>query len=158
MARTPTGTPPGPTPTPHVITIAYDDGSAESSQSWEVGKGFAVRMNQPLTPAHIMAARFYLLNPAPIQVHVWDNAGDDLITPFVANPTRDGALDVDLSPLGLVVSDSVYYVGFTYTVDYRPDIQVDLDPPFGYSYEVDGGLFENKPTLNYMIRVSLWFE
>jgi len=123
-----------------------------------MGKGFAVRMNQPLTPAHLVRVRCYLLNRAPIQVHVWGAAGNDLITPFIANPTQDGALDVDLSHLGLVIRDSVYYVGFTYTMDYRPDIQVDLDPPFGCSYEVDGAYLEKKTNLNYMIRVSVWFE
>jgi len=158
VARTPTGTPAGPTPTPRVIAIVYDDGSAESSQSWEVGKGFAVRLNQPLTPAHLVSARFYLLNPAPIRVHVWDAAGNDLIAPFVATPARDGAFDVDLSHLGLVVSDSFYYVGFTHMLDYRPDIQVDLDDPSGYSYEVDDQYFERRTNLDYMIRVSVWYE
>jgi hypothetical protein len=65
---------------------------------------------------------------------------------------------VDLSHLGLVVSDSIYYVGFAYSVDYWPDIQVDPDPSFGYSYEVDRDYFEQRMDRNYMIRVSVWHE
>jgi len=158
-SRTPTRTgTPGPTPTPHVVSIMYDDGSAESSQSWEVGKGFALRVNRPSRPAHIVGVGFFLQNPAPIEVHIWDDTGADLITPVVASPTRDGDVIVDLSPLGLVIRDSAFYAGFIHTVDYRPDIQVDLNHPYQMSYEADGGYFEKKTNLNYMIRVQLWYE
>ena len=129
----------------------YDDGSAESSQSWETGKGFALCVNRPFTPARVVGAGFCLLSPAPIQVHVWDESGRDLIAPFVAHPTGDGFFRVDLTDRGLVIADMAFYVGFTYTVDYQPDIQVDLDPPFGQHYEVDGAYFEKKTNGNFLI-------
>ena len=153
---TPTATlPPTPTSTPTLQTMEhrYSDGSPESSQSWEVGKGFAVYFDQILAGWRFLHARYYLLNPAPIQVHIWDHEGQDMITPFTASPATDGWFDVDLWDYGAFTTGEAFYVGFTHTADYQPDIGVDTTNPRGHSYEVDGAYFELKENLNYMIGV-----
>ena len=151
---TPTNTPtPTATPTPRPITACYSDGTAESSQSWEVGKGFAVSF-QGRQGTRLLHIRFYLLNPAPIQVHVYGEEWIELITPFTAQPTADGWFDVDVQDRNIILPNEAY-VGFTYTVDYQPDIGVDTDPPYGHSYEVDGAYHEQKQNMNYMICIVI---
>jgi len=90
--------------------LAYDDGTMDTNTSWETGKGFAVRFTPP-GQAQLVRARYYLLDPRPIQVHVWDANHTDLIAPFTANTNQDGWNDVDLSAYNLTVSDD-FYVGF----------------------------------------------
>jgi len=125
-----------------------------------VGKGFAVYFDLMPKGYPFLSIGFYLLDPAPIQVHIWDKERHDLITPFTAYPTTTGWFYVDLSGYGVVTppSDSFntsFYVGFTHTVDYQPSIGVDTTNPRGHSYEWDGANFELKPDLNYMISVVL---
>ena len=43
-------------------------------------------------------------------------------------------------------------MGFTYLTDYQPDIGVDTDAPYGYSYEMVGMNLEHRPNVDYMIR------
>lgn len=141
-----------PTPTATSVEMAFDDGTAESYQSWEVGKGFAVSYASPGEGHRLLGVRLYLLNPAPIQVHVWDKEPYDMITPFTANPPSDGWFDVDLSAQNVILDRHKFYVGFTYLTDYQPDIGVDTDAPYGYSYEIVGMNLEHRPNMDYMIR------
>jgi hypothetical protein len=129
--------------------IAYDDGTMETTASWEMGKGFAVRFT-PTGQVQVIRARYYLQDPRPIEVHVWDADHNDLITPFTATVTQDGWNDVDLSAYNITVSGD-FYVGFTHLEDYRPTLGVDTTSSDGRSFEVDGGYWEAQ-TSDYMIR------
>jgi len=132
------------------VELSYDDGGAESSQSWETGKGYAVRFTPPEGATRLLSAHYYLTNPAAIEVHVWDAGHSDVISPFTATPTSDGWFDVDLSSLDVTLSGD-FYVGFLHTIGYQPDIGVDTTASDGRSYEVDGGYWEAKSS-DYMIR------
>lgn len=116
--------------------LTYDDGQAESSQSYTTGNGFAVRFTPPGGAGRLVRARYFFVAPvAPIEVHVWDAGRNDLATPFTATPSGDGWFDVDLSSLNLTVSGD-FYVGFLHTVDTDPTLGVDTSAPDGRSYEV----------------------
>lgn len=136
--------------------LAYDDGTAESDQSWDqLGNGFAVQFAAPGGAARLTGARFYLNTAAayhPIQVHVWDDdpGHTDLITPFEATPPAGmGWFDVDLSSYDLTV-DGDFYVGFLYAAQHSdPSLGVDTSAADGYSYEVP---WEQQTGLDYMIR------
>ena len=131
--------------------LAYDDGSAESSQSYVTGSGFAVRFTAPGDSAQLVGARYFFMGPvAPIEVHVWDADRNDLITPFTATPTSDGWFDVDIGAQNVVVSGD-FYVGFLHTVDADPTLGVDTSQPDGRSHEVP---WEEK-NLDYLIRAVL---
>lgn len=134
--------------------LAYDDGVAESWQSQDSGSGFAVRFTNPGAAARLSGARFYL-NAAsagvPIQVHVWDAAHNDLITPFSATPPAgEGWFQVDLSAHSLTVTGD-FYIGFLSTAAYQPDIGVDTSAPDGRSHEVPWEAASN----DYMIRATI---
>ena len=129
--------------------LAYDDGAMETNTSWEVGKGFAVRFTPP-GQVQLMRARYYFLDPRPIQVHVWDASRTDLIAPFTANTSQDGWNDVDLSAYNITVSGD-FYVGFLHLEDYRPTLGVDTTSADGRSFEVDGAYWEQQVS-DYMIR------
>jgi alpha-tubulin suppressor-like RCC1 family protein len=129
--------------------IAYDDGVIETTASWEIGKGFAVRFS-PTGRVKVVGARYYLQDPRPIEVHVWGVIRQDMITPFTANTTQDGWNDVDLSIYNIAVSGD-FYVGFFYLENYRPTLGVDTTYPDGRSFEVDSGYWEQKIS-DYMIR------
>jgi uncharacterized repeat protein (TIGR01451 family) len=129
--------------------LAYDDGTTETNTSWEVGKGFAVRFTPP-GQAQLLRARYYLLDPRPTQVHVWDANRNNLITPFTANTTQDGWNDVDLSIYNITVSGD-FYVGFFHLENYRPTLGVDTTFADGHSFEVDGAYWEQQVS-DYMIR------
>ncbi len=141
--------PPTPTPTPAESELSYDDGTAESNQSYTTGNGFAVRFTPPGGGSKLVRARFYFIAPvAPIAVHVWDTNHSDLISPITATPTGDGWFDVDLSAANLTVNGD-FYLGFLYTQDAAPTIGTDTSDPDGRSYEVP---WEQKTGLDYMIR------
>jgi len=146
---------PSPTATATLATLEhrYSDDSAESYQSAGVGQGFATFF--PSVPANwrLVRARYYLRNPAPIQIHIWDHNKVDRFAPFTAYPGTDGWFEVDLMGLGLYTTADDFYVGFTYLEGYRPDIGVDTTYPRGYSYEVDGAYFELRASLEYMIGI-----
>ena len=134
--------------------LAYDDGTAESWQSQDSGSGFAVRFTNPSAAARLSGARFYL-NAAsadvPIQVHVWDAAHNDLITPFSATPPAgEGWFQVDLSAHSLTMTGD-FYIGFLSTAAYQPDIGVDTSAPDGRSHEVPWEAASN----DYMIRATI---
>jgi hypothetical protein len=146
-----------PTPTP-TATMAlmehrYADDTAESYQSADVGRGFAAFFPSVPTSQRLVRAHFYLHNPAPIQVHIWDQNKADRFAPFTAYPAADGWLEVDLMGLGLYTTADDFYVGFTYVEGYQPDIGVDTGNPRGRSYEVDGAYFELRDSLEYMIGI-----
>ena len=130
--------------------LAYDDGTTETNTSWEVGKGFAVCFTPPAGQAQLMRARYYLLEPRPIEVHVWDENHTDLITPFTANTDQDGWNDVDLSGYNITVNGD-FYVGFFHLEDYQPTLGIDTTSADGRSFEVDGAYWEQQ-TSDYMIR------
>jgi len=128
--------------------LAYDDGTAESNQSYTTGNGFAVRFTPPAGGGKLLRGRFYFIAPvAPIAVHVWDTNHQDLIAPVPATPAGDGWFDVDLSAANLMVNDD-FYLGFLYTQDTDPTLGVDTSSPDGRSYEVP---WEVK-NYDYMIR------
>jgi len=129
--------------------IAYDDGAVETTDSWETGKGFAVRFS-PTGQVKVVRARYYLQDPRPIAVHFWDANRNDLIAPFTANTTQEGWNDVDLSPYNVTVSGD-FYLGFFHLEDYRPTLGVDTSSPDGRSFEVDGAYWEQQSS-DYMIR------
>ena len=130
--------------------LAYDDGAMDTTDSWEVDKGFAVRFTSPAGQAQLMRARYYLQDPLPIQVHVWDASHTDLITPFTANTSQDGWNDVDLSAYNITVSGD-FYVGFLHLENYRPTLGIDTTSADGRSFEVDGAYWEPQAS-DYMIR------
>ena len=130
--------------------LAYDDGAMDTNTSWETGKGFAVRFTPPTGQARLMRARYYLQDPRPIEVHVWDENRADLITPFTAATDQDGWNDVDLSAYTITVSGD-FYVGFFHLEDYRPALGVDTTSADGRSFEVDGAYWQQQ-TSDYMIR------
>ncbi len=133
--------------------LAHDDGTLDSTDSWEVDKGFAVCFSPGWDSAQLQTARYYLQQPTTIEVHVWDAAShDDLITPFETTPTQDGWNEVDLSGQSLTVTGD-FCLGFLHTVDYQPSIGVDTSSD-GHSYEVDGGYWELQGN-EYMIRAVL---
>ena len=135
------------------VELAYDDGIADSEQSQAtLGSGFAVLFTTPGTSARLVRARYYLDTAAaghPIEVHVWNAAHTDLITPFTATPPAGaGWFDVDLSSYNLTVSGD-FYVGFLYSVQHSdPSVGVDTTSPDGRSYEVPWEAFAN----DFMIR------
>ncbi len=130
--------------------LAYDDGTMETTDSWETGKGFAVRFTPPVDQVQVMRARYYLQDPRPVEVHVWDANHTDLITPFTVAASQDGWNNVDLSAYNITVSGD-FYVGFTHLEDYRPTLGVDTAASDGRSFEVDGGYWEQQFS-DYMIR------
>ncbi|RLC74064.1 MAG: hypothetical protein DRI61_17310, partial [Chloroflexi bacterium] len=134
------------------LELAYDDGTLDTTASWETGKGFAVRFTSP-GQAQIQYARYYLQDPRPIEVHVWDTEHNDLITPFQATCTQDGWNDVDLSTHNIVVNGD-FYLGFLYLEDYRPTLGVDTSAPDSRSFEVDDAYWEPQGA-NYMIRAVI---
>jgi hypothetical protein len=134
------------------VELAYDDGTADSWQSHDKDSGFAVLFTTPGTSAQLVRARYYLDSHAGathIEVHVWDTAHNDLLTPFTVTPsTGEGWLDVDLSGYNLTVSGD-FYVGFLYPgAAYDPSLGVDTSNPDGRSYEVPWQAFGN----DYMVR------
>jgi uncharacterized repeat protein (TIGR01451 family) len=132
------------------IELAYDDGAIDTNTSWETGKGFAVRFTPPVGQAQLMRARYYFLDPRPIEVHVWDENRTDLIPPFTADTDQDGWNDVHLSAYNVTVSGD-FYLGFIHLEDYRPTLGVDTTSADDRSFEVDGEYWEQQ-TSDYMIR------
>ncbi|NOZ70456.1 MAG: hypothetical protein GXP38_00850 [Chloroflexi bacterium] len=134
---------------PQETELAYDDGTAESNQSYDTGNGFAVRFTPPAGGAKLLRARFYFIAPvAPIKVHVWDTDHYDLFPSITATPSGDGWFEVDLSAQNLTLNED-FYLGFKYTQDYAPTLGVDTSAPDGRSWEWP---WEAKTNLDYMIR------
>ncbi len=132
--------------------LAHDDGTGSEDASWDVGKGFAVCFSPPAGQVKVVRARYYLYDLRPIQVHVWDYAHNDLITPFTANTTQEGWNDVNLSAYNITVSGD-FCLGFLHMEAYRPTLGSDFDPPiYGRSYEVDGAYWQQQVGKDYMIR------
>jgi len=131
----------------------YDDGAADSFQSAVVGTGYAVQFANLPVGWRVQQLRFYVANPAPVSVRLWNAARQEILTPVVATPTHDGWFEVDIWSSSVLVPSGGLYVGFTHTVDYQPDIGVDTTSPKGSSYEVDGAYFEARPGLNHMIGI-----
>ena len=122
-----------------------------TTTSWETGKGFAVRFTPPAGQVQVTRARYYLQDPWPIEVHVWNANHTDLITPFTATASQDGWNDVDLSAYNVTVSGDVY-MGFFHLEDYRPTLGVAATSADGRSFEVEAGYWEQQAS-DYM-----WLE
>jgi hypothetical protein len=129
--------------------LAFDDGTMDTTASWETGKGFAVCFSPPGGSAKLQAARYYVQDPVAIEVHVWDVDGHELITAFQTTLAQDGWNDVDLSSYDLTVTGD-FCVGFLHAEDYRPTLGVDTSGG-GHSFEVDGAYWELQSS-DYMIR------
>jgi hypothetical protein len=133
------------------VELAYDDGTMDTTDSWETGKGFAVCFSPPGGSAQVLTVRYYLQEPHPIEVHVWDATthADLLSSQASPIPTQDGWSEVDLSHLNLTVTAD-FCVGFLHIADYQPTLGVDTSSS-GHSYEVDGDYWELQSS-DYMIR------
>jgi hypothetical protein len=136
--------------------LAHDDGTMDSTVSWEAGKGYAACFSPPGGSARILRARYYVQLPSmPVEVHVWDATthADLLPAPFQGNPWQDGWNDIDLSSFNLTVTGD-FCVGFLYLTDYQPTLGVDTSAPVdNQSYEVDGAYWELQEGYDAMIRV-----
>jgi len=133
------------------VELAYDDGTMETTDSWDTGKGFAVCFSPPDGSAQILRANYYLQAPYPIEVHVWDAATHaDLLSEQASPlPGQDGWNYVDLSYRNLTVTAD-FCVGFLHIANYQPTLGVDTGGS-GHSYEIDGDYWELQSS-NYMIR------
>jgi len=135
--------------------LAYDDGTLDSTDSYDVGGGFANCFSPPGGSATIQRVRLYVQLPSmPVEMHVWDAAthADLLPSPYQGNPYQDGWNDIDLAPFDLTVSDD-FCVGFLYLTGYQPTLGVDTSAPLAnQSFEIDGDYWELQ-TYDAMIRV-----
>jgi len=137
--------------------LAHDDGTAEAGRGYALaGLGYAVRFTVP-EKVLLVAARFYISGfrgePAPIEIHIWNDKHEDLIAPFQTTPTEGGWFEVDLSGYEIYV-DGDFLVGYVQVyADAYPWIGFDLTAPGDRSYTVPSW----HPTLpagsNVMIRV-----
>ena len=141
------------------LELAYDDGGAEAGRGYGIaGAGYAVRFTPPPGGALLARARIFVNgfpgSPAPIEIHVWDAEGRDLIAPFTALPTEEGWFTIDLSASQLRMSDD-FSVGYLQTdADNYPWLGVDLGNPNDRSYSVPDWNLLLPSGANAMIRVS----
>ena len=151
--------------TQHALTseegfeLAYDDGTAEAGRGYAMADaGYAVRFTPPPGGAMLARARIFVNgfpgSPAPIEVHVWDAEGTDLIAPFTALPTEEGWFTIDLSASQLRMSDD-FSVGYLQTdAENYPWLGVDIGNPNDRSYSVPDWNLLLPSGANAMIRVS----
>jgi len=123
------------------LELAYDDGGAEAGRGYGiVGAGYAVRFTPPAGGAVLDSVRLYVTGiqgtPAPIEVHVWDLEGKDLLGPIDALPETAGWFEIDVSTLAVrVVTD--FRVGYLQTdAENYPWLGIDLGTPTGRSCSV----------------------
>lgn len=115
-----------------VMEYAYDDGNCESYQykAEDLGSMWAVGFS-PLFSGILLKARVYIAgNPAGLMVHVMDQNREDIITPFLATPSSEGWLDIDLSSHDIRVrSREDFYIGVEWIVKDSPRIGYDSQQP-----------------------------
>ncbi len=142
------------------LELAYDDGTSEAGRGYALaGAGYAVRFTTPAEGATLQSVRLFVSGirgtPAPIEVHVWDTLGNDLIAPIETTPTESGWFVIDLSRLALRVTAD-FRVGYLQTdADNYPWLGVDLGTPTGRSYSVPDWNELLPFGANAMIRVVL---
>jgi hypothetical protein len=123
-----------------VVTLAYDDGVAESSAPPPTDQYNAVRFvlaDFGLSTVKILTARYMALDvgqtdPGPFAVHILGGGwppGTDLITPFDVTPSTSGWFDVDLSGKNIVVSGDFYVAMQRRPTPRPPDLGRDHDAP-----------------------------
>ena len=92
--------------------IAYDDGTAESGRSCSTGFHSAVKFSLPSgwSEGRLLTARYYIWGAAvSFKVHIYGSDGTtELTSSFEVTPTSTGWFDVDLSALGLTVTEDFY--------------------------------------------------
>ena len=137
--------------------IAYDDGTAEDGRSYAaVGPQMMVRFSLPSgwTEAKLLTAKYYIFrDPVPFKVHVYgSDRSTDLITPFEVTPTSTRWFDVDLSGLGLTVTED-FYITLELMEYSKPFIGFDMTEPIvGRSYGGTPGDWYHRTNGDYMIR------
>jgi len=140
------------------LELAYDDGSAETARGYAVaGAGYAVRFTPPAGGAVLETARLYVSgfqgDPAPIEVHVWNAGGADLIPPFDALPTEEGWFEIDLSGAALRVAAD-FSVGYLQMDNANyPWLGIDIGNPNARSYSAPDWNMLLPSGTNAMIRV-----
>lgn len=142
------------------LELAYDDGTSEAGRGYAVaGAGHAVRFSAPAESATLRAVRLFVSgirgDPAPIEVHVWDTLGSDVMAPITVTPTEAGWYVIDLSRLAVRV-DGDFRAGYVQTdADNYPWLGVDLGTPTGRSFSVPDWNELLPFGANAMIRVVL---
>ncbi len=140
------------------VELAYDDGTAETGRGVAVsGAGYAVRFTPPAGGAELLRARIYIEGfwggSAPIEIHVWDLDGKDLIAPLQVTPTSTGWFDVDLSGQSLTLITD-FFIGYLQTqAAVYPWIGFDTTTPGDRGYSVPGWSRVLPAGSNVMIRV-----
>ncbi|MEW5825910.1 MAG: hypothetical protein AB1778_03685 [Candidatus Bipolaricaulota bacterium] len=144
-----------------IIELAYDDGSAETDRGFAVrGAGYAVRFTPPAGGAVLRSALLFVSGirgvPAPIELHVWSEHGEDLIPPVDVLPTeKAGWLEVDLSGAGFA-PQADFFIGYLQTdAENYPWLGVDLGTPTGRSLSIPDWTEVLPYGANAMIRAIL---
>ncbi len=117
--------------------IAYDDGSAESSNQIGIGGIFVMDFDSPYVPLFLVKARIFFVEAGPFELNVWDCPSDTLACSRVATRTftaeRDGewfTADLSDAPVRL---NGCFSVGVEWTTGGRPRIGLDTNNPRGLS-------------------------
>jgi len=90
--------------------IKYDDGSFEVRFRWALpmrGYMLAVRFTPRETPSKLFRASFYIKDPNPFIVRVFDNAQKPLLEISV-RPAQEGWYTVDLSGFNIIINGDFY--------------------------------------------------
>jgi len=140
------------------LELAYDDGTAEASRGYAMaGAGYAVRFTPPAGGATLESVRLYVAgiqgSPAPIEIHVWDLDGRDLLPPIDALPEAAGWFEIDLASLAVRFTAD-FRVGYLQTDgENYPWLGIDQGTPTGRSTSVPDGNELLPRGANAMIRV-----
>ncbi len=117
--------------------IAYDDGSAESSNQIGIGGIFVMDFDAPYVPLFLVKARIFFVEAGPFELNVWDCPSDTLACSRVATRAftaeRDGewfTADLSDAPVRL---NGCFSVGIKWTTRGRPKIGLDTNNPRGLS-------------------------
>lgn len=117
--------------------IAYDDGSAESSNASVIGGILQVNFDAPYVPLFIVEARIFFVEGGSFELGVWDCPADTLACNRVATRAftaeRDGewfTADLSDSPIRL---NGCFSVGVKWTTGGKPRIGRDTNNPMGLS-------------------------
>jgi C1A family cysteine protease len=136
------------------VTIAYDDGTAETGYYWAgAGPISAVRFT-PSVSGQLKRCSFYIYsNPASVKIHVMNSGKTDVITPFTYGVTTTGWINVDLLAYGVNVNSGVdFYIGLEWTVANAPTLGADTSSPDSRSWDWNGVSWSLWPYDDYMIR------
>jgi hypothetical protein len=153
---------PSPTPSPGIIELFYDDGTAEGfdfdpvhgramlTSKFSLGEGYKI----------VGAKIYFKLSGQPasqVLLHIWDFERRPMIDPVPITPDSDGWFIADLSSFNLSVSNE-FYLGISWpTSDNAPLLGVDLSSgASGQSFVVvfsePSDVFIPVTNSNFMIR------